>query len=72
MAPPPQSHVHQIGEVVQPQHAVSSDEGQQQTGQQEAQNEVVLESLFLLGFSFEVLNGHFRLKSQRVRWYVTQ
>lgn len=39
MAPPPQPRVHQIGEVVQPQHAVSSDKEQQQTGQQEAPNE---------------------------------
>jgi len=36
----PQQHVRQIGEVVQPQHAVSSDEQQQQqTEQQEAQDE---------------------------------
>jgi len=38
-APPPQQHVRQIGEVVQPQHAVSSDEEQQQTDQREGQDE---------------------------------
>lgn len=54
-----QQHVRQIGEIVQPQHVVSSDEEQQQTEQQEAQNEedfggFMSASLpaFHLGFSF--------------------
>jgi len=57
--PPQQQHVRQIGEVVQPQHAVSSDEEQQQTDQREEQDEedfggFLSSSLpaFHLGFSF--------------------
>ena len=51
--------MHRIGEVVQPQHAMSRDEEQQQTEKQEAQDQQVyggfmLASLpaFHLGFSF--------------------
>ena len=59
-APPPQQqHVRQIGEAVQPQHAVSSDEERQQTEQQGEQDEedfggFLSSSLtaFHLGFSF--------------------
>ena len=59
-APPPQQqHVRQIGEVVQPQHTVSSDEEQQQTDQQEEQDEEGFGGFlsssppaFHLGFSF--------------------
>ncbi len=54
-----QQHVRQIGEIVQPQHVVSSDEEQQQTEEQEAQDEedfggFMSASLpaFHLGFSF--------------------
>ena len=57
-APQQQQHVRQIGEIVQPQHVVSSNEEQQQTEQQEAQDEdfggFMSASLpaFHLGFSF--------------------
>ena len=102
-----------IGETVQPQRVVSSDEEQQKTEHQEAPDAnfggFISASLpvFHLGLSFaqplaatvtatvslfsghmhsmrlghtlsedggatsKVIRGHFRLKSRRVRWYVT-
>jgi len=69
-APPPQQqHVRQIGEILQPQHTVSSDEEQQQADQWEEQDEedfggFLSSSLpaFHLGFSF--VNPWRRLRLQ--------